>query len=638
MKFKKVIKVTLITFGVFIVLFLSAAVAIPILFKDKILFELKSVLDENMDAKTEFKDIHDSLFRHFPNVSVRLNDIYIIGKDTFKNDTLISAKQIDLVLNLRKVLKGNFDILKIDLIKPNIQAIVNADGKQNWNIFMQKNQKKADRQNKNHFSINLRHYSIDNGNIELKDFFKKTTFTIKGLNHKGSGKFNCDNYILSTETNIKELSYSLGKITYINKVKATIKFDIGVESKINKFSFDTKDIKINGLELSAKGSIQVKDTSHTFVNFEFKTASNDFKDIISIIPGVYKDNFKNIITTGNATISGNMKGIFSKYEVPSFKINLLIDKASFKYPDLPQKIENIQISLSAINTDGIPDNTILNLEKGHIEFGAEPLDFSLLLKKPLTIQYLEAYAKGYLDFAHLGKFIKLNDDIKLSGYLYANLSVKGALLQVENKIYDSINAKGTLTVSDFNFSSKDYPETVLLNSLALTFNPDTIALTNLHAQFLNTQFTGYGYINNLLGYYLHNSILNGTININADSIDANKWKNYFTKAIHNEKKQTDAKQTPTAPFVAPAKLNISFNTEVREIEYDRVKIKAVKGLMTLGDKMITIQNVEAHALEGNVKINGYYSSVIDEANPDLNFVYIISLGKLMVIRRHITHL
>ncbi len=638
MKIKKVIKVFLITLGIFIVLFLTAAIIIPVLFKDKILIELKTVLDENIDAKTEFKDIHISLFRHFPHVSVRINDFNIIGNNSFKNDTLISTKQIDLVLNLRKVLNGNYDILKINLIKPNIHAITHVDGKQNWNILKLNNQINTDKHTKNHISINLRHYSIEKGTIEYRDLYKKKTFIIKGLNHKGSGKFNSENYKLLTETSINELSFAIDGNTYINKAKANFKFDIDVDSKNNRFSFDTKDIKINGLQLSAKGNLQLKDNTHMHVTIDFKTASTDFKDIISLLPSTYKDSLKSIVTTGNATLTGNMKGTFSNTEVPNFKINLIIDKASFKNPDLPQKISNIQMSLSATNSDGIPDNTIINLEKGHIEFGAEPLDFSIVLKKPLTNQYIEAYAKGFLDLAHLGNFIKLNDGTKLSGFLYTNISLKGALSEVERKKYDSINADGTITVSDFKFSSKDFPETIQLNSLALKFNPDTIAVSNLQAQFLNTQFTGSGYINNLLGYYLHNGILSGTININGDKIEANKWKNYFTTSTHNEIKQSDSQHKPTATFIAPARLNISLNANVNEIEYDRIKIKDVKGMMTVGDKIITIQNVEAHALEGNVRLNGYYSSVIDETKPDLNFEYIISLGKLVVMRRHITQL
>ena len=134
MSIKKTVRFVCIFIGLLFVLFLGAAIVIPIFYKDKILAEVKTALNENLEAKTDFKDISLSLFRHFPHLSVRVHELSITGKETFSRDTLISAPETDLSLDIKKAIKGDYDILNITLVKPRIHAIVHKNGAANWNI------------------------------------------------------------------------------------------------------------------------------------------------------------------------------------------------------------------------------------------------------------------------------------------------------------------------------------------------------------------------------------------------------------------------------------------------------------------------------------------------------------------------
>ena len=624
---KKIIRFFFVTIGIFIFLFLAAAILVPILCKDKILAVVKTELNENLDAKTDFRDISLSLFRHFPHLSVRIHDLSITGKESFKKDTLISAQQIDLALDLQKALKGTYDILKIDFIKPRIHAIVHANGAANWNIVKPSKEKTTTTEGPQHFSINLRHYAIEHGFVEYTDEQQKMSVIVDDVVHEGSGSFKSEIFTLNTQTSINALTVVYGKVPYLSKVKTGINFDIDVDSKKNKYSFDTKAIKLNGLTLSAKGFVQLPDTSNTIVDVEFKTPSNDFKDFLSIVPGVYQNNFKDIKTTGKATIDGMVKGVYNQHHIPAFTLNIGVEDGSLQYPGLPQKIANVQMKLAITNPDGIPDHTVIDLKKGHMEFGPEPFDFNILVKTPLSDKRIEASAKGKLDLSQFNMFVKLDDGTKLSGIINANVSVKGAVADAEKRDFDSLDADGTITFENLNYSSKEYPDVATLNSMTLTFTPENITVSNLKAHYLNTQFSGDGSVNNLLGYYLHKGVLTGSIHLLADRIDGNKWKHTFTKP----KAKVVTPQPVEEPFIAPSKLNISFNAEVDEIEYDHVKIKNVQGLMVMGDEVINIQNVQAHALDGEVKINGFYSSHNNKQNPDLDFEYLVSLGRLTVL-------
>ena len=632
---RKFFKFIFVTLSILIVLFIAAAIAIPVLYKEKILAEVKMEMNEHLDAKTDFKDITISLFHHFPHLSVRIHDLCITGKEAFRHDTLISAEQIDLSLDIQKAVNGVYDILKVDLVKPRIMAVVLANGSANWNIMKPTAPETPTTSKPHHFSVKLRHYSITHGYIDYVDKQNKIAMVIEDLVHEGGGNFTDNDFILKTKTAAKTINVIYGKIPYLTNIKTNFNFDIKIDNKTNKYSFDTKDIQLNGLNVSARGFIQLKDSLNTVVDMEFSTPSNDFKDFLSLVPGIYEEHFKDVKTAGKASIAGKIKGVYNRHEVPTFNVNVDVENGSFQYPDLPKKIENIQIKLTASNPDGVPDHTVIDLQKGHLDFGPEPFDFHVLVKEPLSSQWIDAYIKGKLDLSQLKEFVKLDESTKLAGIINANVSVRGSVAEIEKKRdLDSVYANGMITVDNLNYSSKDFPEVASLSSMMLMFDPQNITLSNLKGQYLSTQFSGEGNIKNLLGYYLHNGVLSGSIHITADRIDGNKWKHTFT----HPKAKPMMPQSPEEPFVAPSKMNISLNAEVTEIEYDHVKIKNVQGAMILGDEVIHVQDVQAHALEGEVKINGHYSTQISKKNPDLDFEYVVSLGRLVIMRKHINHM
>ena len=119
--FKKIIKISIIVLLVLI----GVAFAAPFIFKGKIIELVKKQMNESLTAKVDFTDIDLSFFRHFPKVAASLSNLQVTGTDQFAADTLFSAKNIDVALNLMSVIKGSdFKIYSINVDAPRIHAIV----------------------------------------------------------------------------------------------------------------------------------------------------------------------------------------------------------------------------------------------------------------------------------------------------------------------------------------------------------------------------------------------------------------------------------------------------------------------------------------------------------------------------------
>ena len=243
------------------------------------------------------------------------------------------------------------------------------------------------------------------------------------------------------------------------------------DNRNDKYTFKTDDIALNDLKLSAKAISSLNDTTYG-MDIAFKAPSTDFKTLLSLVPAIYKNDFDKIKTSGKAIFNGFVKGEYNSIKMPAYSINLNVEDGFFQYPDLPQPVKNIAIALKVDNPDGITDNTVVDLSKGHIEFGNDPFDFSLLLKKPVTDQYIDARVKGKLNLAQISQFVKLSADTKLSGLLDADATAKGNVAVIAQQKPGAFAANGFINITNLNYASKIFP-TVRNSNVQIKFeNPD----------------------------------------------------------------------------------------------------------------------------------------------------------------------
>jgi uncharacterized protein involved in outer membrane biogenesis len=616
----KGIKRTFLVLGIVFGLLLATLILAPFLFKDKIMALVKTELNKQLNAVTDFSDVDISLIRSFPQLSVSVRDLSIANLAPFEGDTLVSARSIDLTLDLMKAINGEYDIRKIAVVRPRIHALVNAAGEANWNITHADTTTTIDTSAPAPFALKLQKYSIEDAYILYHDAKSGMMAELRDLDHSGSGDFSRDLFTLRTKTRIEALTFIYGKVPYLNRVKTILNINLDVDTKSNRYTFNTEDIQLNGLKLSTEGFVQLPTGGDPDMYIKFSTPSNDFKDILSLVPGIYQNNFSDIKTTGKLALNGYVKGVMSENKTPSYQVNLSIDNGSFRYPDLPQAVTDIQIKLQAHNPDGVTDHTVINLEKGHINFGGAPFDFRLLVKTPVSNPWIDAAAKGRLDLSQVQQFVKLEEGTKLTGIINADMAVRGAISAAEKKQFDKIDASGSIDISNLLYASKDYPEGVKLNSLGLTFNPKNVTVSNLSGAYLQTNFTGNGYINNLLNYYLNNDPLDGTINIAVDNLDVNKWMG-TESATESANKESAPASGASQVFIVPANLNITLNAKAGKVIYDNLVLTDVRGTLAIRNETVYLQGVSGKGLDGTIQIDGSYSTKQDKRNPDIQLSY-----------------
>ena len=565
---KKILKLT----GITLLILVALAFLIPIVFKKQIVSLVKNEINKSINAKVEFKDVTLSLFRHFPSVSISLSNLSVVGVDAFAADTLISTKTLDITANLWSIIKGkNIKVNAVYLNSPRIHALVNKEGKANWDVAKETSDSSAvaDTSSSN-FQLSLKKYEIKNGYLLYRDEEAGINTEIINFDHDGKGDFTQDIFTLSTNTNAAEANFSYENIPYLINTKTGIGADIKIDNKTNTYSIVTDDIRLNNLKLSLNGFIQLVNDSVYKMDLKFKTPANDFKDILSLIPAIYKNDFDKLKAGGKASFDGFVKGTYSSTTLPAYDIHTEIRDGFFQYPDLPKKVENIQLTLRASNPDGEADHAVIDIPSAHLEMDHEPFDFHLIFKNPETVKYLDAAAKGKLDLAEVVNFMKLEGGTKLRGSVLADVYAKGNLSAIEKQQGPFI-AGGFLDIHNLFYSSKDFPQPIQNGNMKMhlensggTADQTTIDIAEAHVEVGKDPIDFTLQVRNPL------SIVDF----------AGTAKGSFT--LENLKQFVQFDPGTAVSGTLHADLNLKGNkTAIDKSEYDKINIAGTAGLMNM---------------------------------------------------------
>lgn len=609
-------KKVLIALLAVIVLFITALVAIPFFFKDEINATVKLEINKNLNAKVDYGDFDLSLIRSFPNFSFSINDVSVVGINEFSGDTLAYIKNFNFTLDLMTVLKGEkYKILAVILNDATIQAVVNKDGKANWDIVKPSDEKTPENAEKTAFSLEIKKYEINNATIVYDDQQGKTFASINDLDFSGSGDVSSDVYDFITTTAIAALTVKSGAVTYLKDAKIKADNRISVDTKNNKYAFAKNEIDVNDLGLLFDGFVQIADKDIS-LDVKFGSKEATFKSILSLIPAIYKKDFEQVKTAGTLALKGSAKGVYNETTYPSLDLNLTIGNAMFQYPSLPTAVNNININANVSKEQGSLDKMFVNISKLHAEIGSDPIDGKITVITPISDPNVDLTLKGKLNLADVPKFYPMEDLKTISGLLVADLSFKGRQSDIEKKRYDAVKAAGTLSISNLIYDSKETPMPVNISAVQMSFNPKNITVGKFAAKIGKSDFDATGSLDNYIAYLFNNGALHGNLNLSSNVLNVTEFLSKDTTA------KTAA--TPTAEsekyFQVPANIDFALKASFGKIFYDKLELDNAKGNVSVKDETISLNNIYAELLGGNATIDATYSTA-KSTTPKVTFAY-----------------
>lgn len=596
---KKIYKILL---TIIITLFALLILA-PFLFQGKIINLVKKTVNNNITAQLDFTDANLSLLRDFPNASLQLSNVSIINGKPFKGDTLLFSKEINLELRLTELLKNASEQLNIQSFSINdskVNVLVNEIGIANYDIT-KPSDVKVDSTSVpvSDFGLSINSYEINNATIKYIDKKGKMNLTLSDFNHSGSGDFSQTNSELNTKT-ATLVSFEMDSASYVKNQKIELDAILGMDLVNMKFSFLKNEAKLNNLPLIFNGYVQINENNQD-VDISFKTPSSDFKNFLGLIPEAYTKSIENVQTSGEFSLSGTVKGLVTNNTIPLLDINLKSKNASFKYPDLPKSVRNINIDAQLKNTTGYLDKTFVVINGLSFKIDEDTFSGSGSVANIVNNPTISAKLKGTLNLANINKAYPVDLKSELSGILKANLTTDFDLNAIKNGTLSRIKNNGEITVNNFVFSSDDIANPLKIKSTKINFKPTTITLSEFDATTGKSDLNATGEIKNLLGFLLSRKKLQGTFNVNSNSL---YMSDFMQETTTTDKKETNKTEKPTESLKIPAFLDCKIIADAKTVYYDNLALKNVKGTLLIKDEKATLQNVNVNIFKGTIALNG----------------------------------
>lgn len=613
---KKVLKIT----GITLLILLAISIAVPLFLQGKIEEIIKTKVNNSINATLDFEDADLSLLKNFPNAHVELTQLSLINKAPFEGDTLFATSKIALSMSIKELFKSADEpivIKTLDVDEAKLHIKTDVEGNANYGIAKESNEPTSDPTGDpdSSFTLNMDSYAINNTEIVYEDMANGMLLTIIEMNHTGTGDLSLEKSELKTLTDAL-VSFEMDGTKYLNKNKINLDALIGIDLSENKYTFLENKALVNQLPLVFDGFVKVNEENQE-VDITFKTPSSDFKNFLAVIPEAYAGNIENVQTTGNFEVNGVFKGVVDEEHIPTFKIAINSDNASFKFPDLPKSVRNVHIDTEINNETGITEDTYVDINRLSFAIDEDKFNLKAKIRDVMGNTKVDADMDGRINLANISQAYPVPDDYNLKGILNADVSTSFDMASLEKKQYQNTKTSGKASLTGFEYASQELKNPVAINKAALTFNPNTVTLDSFEGKTGSTDFAAKGTLTNLLGFMFNNENIEGRFSLNSNQFALNDFMVEET-ADENLTKTEETTIAGEERIKIPSFLDCTIDATANTVIYDNLDLKNVKGTLVIKDETATVNNLTSDLFGGTMGLSGAVSTKQETSTFDVS--------------------
>ncbi|MBS2097377.1 AsmA family protein [Carboxylicivirga linearis] len=608
-----------ITFGIILGLFLLLLI-LPMVFKGKIEGFVKTEINKQVNAKVDYESLSLSFLKGFPNMYIGLNGLKVTGIQPFDKDTLLSFKELSVKVDVWSAISGEVEVKSILLDQMKVNAIVLADSTANWNILKESDGEVVEEKDENSdggsFKVLLNSFQVKDASVRFVDNTMGLVSEVEGFDMNLSGDMSDVVTNIDVVTEIEGVTVSYDGIKYLNSTKLGLDGTISADLEKMVFALMENELRINKMALQLDGSVGVSENMYS-IDLSLGTKNTDFKSLLALVPEVYLKDFENLKTDGELILNGTVKGDYiDEDHLPSFNLNLAVNKGMIQYPDLPKSIDNINVALNVTNPGGEADNTVTDLEKFHFELGGNPFDASLLITTPVSNLTFKGLVNGKIDLASLEDAIPM-DSVSMSGLIEAHMTLDGNNALIEEGRYDEIQSNGNLSMSGFSYSDNELPYQVEIKEALMEFTPEYMELKSFDSKIGQSDFSLKGKLENYLSYAMSDGVLKGKLGHSSGYINTNEF--LYEPA---EDSLVAVEDTSGLQIIeVPKNLDLILTSNIKLLKYDKLDVRNAKGKIVIKEGAVVLDDLDMNTLGGSLNVNGQYNTA-DLNRPFVDFAFV----------------
>lgn len=618
---KRFLKITATVVAVVLVV----AIVTPLLLRGKIGDIVKREANAMLAARLDFEKLDISLLRNFPNASLNLKGLTLVGTDRFEGDTIVAARRITVVVNLMSLVGDEgFEVRKIILASPALHAHKLADGVVNWDVMKPSEQADttaAEESAPSSFRLSVRDFRLTDAVIRYEDDSTGMELRTAPLSLRLSGDMSAESTQLDLDLLAGGVDFTQGGVPLLHDAELALDAEIDADLAEGRFTFSRNTLRLNAIEMRLDGWVQqVGDALAMDVSAGCSEVR--FKDLLSLIPAFYKHEFRSLAASGELSMELWARGQMHGAQLPAFELKTEVHNGSFQYSSLPKAVTDINIAAKVSNAGGELDKTEVEISEFGLKMAGNSLSATGYATNLMSDPTFRATLSGRVDLGAIREVYPLEKGIDLAGRIAASLKLSGRMSDVESGRYERISASGSLVVEQLGLHVQQLPE-VFIRRAAATISPQAMTLGEFGVTVGGSDLSATGQLSGYLGYLMRGEQLAGRLYVKSDLLDLNEIRaavpaDAEAESAEAEKPAEEVAAAPAQAIVVPKNLNLSLNAELKKVLFEKMVITDIAGEMSVAGGTLSLDRLGLQLFDGKASASGRYSTAADPAHPTLS--------------------
>ena len=618
---KRFLKITATVVAVVLVV----AIVTPLLLRGKIGDIVKREANAMLAARLDFEKLDISLLRNFPNASLNLKGLTLVGTDRFEGDTIVAARRITVVVNLMSLVGDEgFEVRKIILASPALHAHKLADGAVNWDVMKPSEQADttaAEESAPSSFRLSVRDFRLTDAVIRYEDDSTGMELRTAPLSLRLSGDMSAESTQLDLDLLAGGVDFTQGGVPLLHDAELALDAEIDADLAEKRFTFSRNTLRLNAIEMRLDGWVQqVGDALAMDVSAGCSEVR--FKDLLSLIPAFYKHEFRSLAASGELSMELWARGQMHGAQLPAFELKTEVHNGSFQYSSLPKAVTDINIAAKVSNAGGELDKTEVEISEFGLKMAGNSLSATGYATNLMSDPTFRATLSGRVDLGAIREVYPLEKGIDLAGRIAASMKLAGRMSDVESGRYERISASGSLVVEQLGLHVQQLPE-VFIRRAAATISPQAMTLGEFGVTVGGSDLSATGQLTGYLGYLMRGEQLAGRLYVKSDLLDLNEIRaavpaDAEAESAEAEKPAEEVAAAPAQAIVVPKNLNLSLNAELKKVLFEKMVITDIAGEMSVAGGTLSLDRLGLQLFGGKASASGRYSTAADPAHPTLS--------------------
>jgi hypothetical protein len=402
---------------------------------------------EATGSEVQVENMSITFFRTFPSFGVQLDSIQVPDLD---GEPVATVDELLLSLDFYSLFGDQISISNLDIRQPTVYYTIRPDSTTNIDFLFKAFESDTTATSEESASISISGFELTDGSIHYTDQTTNSAAHLEDLDASIALTFS--DIIESTiDAELASLSYSVGEINYVENLALSMEQTSTLDMENEVLTFSEGTFSIRGLALNLTGSVSNWSSEALEVSLNFNSNSDNFGELLRLAPPEYEEQLTGLDTRGSLVLEGSINGAFTEESLPNFNITVEVADGYLQDPDLPEAIQNINISATV-------NNELATIEQFSAEAGENHLEGSGRIEQPLEDNgSFTLDATGDINLATVSSFYPIEEMgiERLSGQLNLDATANGRMDDLENAQFS-----GQFMLADGNLKYADVPNAI----------------------------------------------------------------------------------------------------------------------------------------------------------------------------------